>query len=625
MCGFLVEIRRGDPIDRARFQTALKGLVHRGPDSEGVLFHTVASKTADAPNLHVAMGFRRLAILDLDARADQPFHLGDRHLVYNGEIYNFRALAQTLSATGASFATSGDTEVLATLLQQQGIAGLQHANGMWAFCEWDLSRHVLTAARDRYGKKPLFYYQDADTLCLASEIAPILTLLGQRARLKSAAVSAYLASGWVFPSADGQTHIEGIREVRPGTALTFDLASWQTTETILFDIRQSVLSASPDREALPEILQDAVLSRLVSDRPVGLMLSGGVDSSLILSILAATGRLDQVHTFSGDAGRSEDADYARRSIAALGVTAKIVHLDYGRASLDGFLATCRRQEKPFPFIGNALSAPQLYAAIADAGVPVVLDGAGADEIFAGYWERTFAFAVAEAVTQGDHAWLSASRAANADQPHLIAIIDQVTTAVLAGRFGATEHWPAVTSSGLAADLARFAPGLIPPMPHDPLARCGPSLTDALIRDAAPGGRLGEWLWQNDRNAMAASLENRSPFLDYRLLAYMATPYGEKFTGPWNKYELRPLFDRFRPLEVQWRRHKQGFRWHYTPFVRNNRHALLDMVRSSALLAPIVDLAGVIDWAIADDDHMLGDLMQRLIGLAGLERGMGLAV
>ncbi len=625
MCGFLVEIRRSARPDQARFDMALGLLAHRGPDSSGVEQIELPAINDAHPALHVRLGFRRLAILDLDARANQPFRRGATSLVYNGEIYNFRDIAASLRQAGAQLSTSGDTEVLAALLASCGLSGLDEANGMWAFCALDRDARTLTAARDRTGKKPLFWYQDAERLLLASEIAPLSALLRQKPRFTDTAIDGYLASGWVFPRGDGTTHVEGISEVRPGTALIVDLDNWNVRHQTLYDLRHTVETARPNPAALAELFQDAVLARLVSDRPVGLMLSGGIDSSLILSVLAATGRLEQVHTFSGDAGRSEDAVYAQKSISALGVTAHMIKLDYSSASLDGFLATCRHQEKPFPFIGNVLSAPQLYAAIASAGVPVVLDGAGGDEVFAGYWERTWAYAVAEAVAAGDAVWLAEARASNADRPDYIARLDQVTEDVSAGRFGTAGHWPTTTPPGIAADLARFGTSrFVAPPPDDPLATCGPSLKEALIRDAGPGGRLGEWLWQNDRNAMAASLENRSPFLDYRLLPYMATSYAAKFQGPWNKQELRALFSQFAPLEVASRREKQGFRWHYTPFLRNNRRALADMMRGSRLLATRIDVARVLAASETDEDLLFGELLQRMICLAGLEQAMGLA-
>jgi asparagine synthase (glutamine-hydrolysing) len=580
------------------------------------------------PALNVRFGFRRLAILDLAARADQPFQRGDRTLVYNGELYNYRALAEGLKREGEVLTTSGDTEVLAALLARRGLEGLGGANGMWAFVALDQARRTLTAARDRTGKKPLFWAEAPDgRLLFASEIAPLLTLLGRKGRLTREALDGYLATGWVFPRGDGSTHIEGIREVLPGTALTVDLDQGTHSSRTLYDLRATVTSARaspPPAESLPGIMRDAVLARLVSDRPVGLLLSGGIDSSLILSVLAAEGRLEQVHTFSGDAGRSEDAAYARQSVAALGVTAHMIPLDYGKASLDGFLATCRHQEKPFPFIGNVLSAPQLYAAIQAAGVPVVLDGAGGDEIFAGYWERTWVFAVAEAAARGDAAWLASARAENADRPELLARLDRTVAEVAHGRFNPAEAWR-VSPATLSADLTRFArPDFAAPPAADPLSGCGPDLTEALIRDAAPGGRLGEWLWQNDRNAMAASLENRSPLLDYRLMPWMATGYAAKFQGPWNKQELRALFPHFAPLEVAKRREKQGFRWHYTPFMRAHRTALMDLVRASKLLATRLDVEAVLAAVDDDEDRLFGELLQRMICIAALESVMGLA-
>jgi asparagine synthase (glutamine-hydrolysing) len=620
MCGFLVAIERGQPVNRQRFDRALDLIAHRGPDSSGTASFVIDCQPSGAPVNGLA-GFRRLAIQDLDARSNQPFRCGTDLLVYNGEIYNFRALAAELTAAGHHLRTTGDTEVLSLLLATLGLDGLERANGMWAFCRIDESNGTLLAARDRFGKKPLFYYADATCLCLASEMAPILAYLGRRPALKPAALDAYLASGWLFPAADTATHLADINQVPPGGTLEVDLASWTVHTGRYHDIRgAAAASPAPSQDALAELLRDAVEARLISDRPVGLMLSGGVDSSLILSVLASLGRLDQVRCYSGDAGKSEDASYARQAIARLGVEARMIPLDYQGSSLDRFLTVCRHQEKPFPFIGNALAAPELYAAIAADGVPVVLDGAGADELFGGYFDRTYRFAVAEAAARGDHSWLRDTLQANADRPALLALAQASITAVANGTFGGSNQGS--QDPAMAALVARFAlPGWAAPEPLDPLTTCPPDLTEALIRDAAPGGRLHEWLWQNDRNAMAAGLENRSPFLDFRLLPALAGGYHAKFVGPWNKHEVRPLFDRFKPLATQWRRDKQGFRWVYGRFMRHNRKAIAELIAASTLARARIDTGQLLHDIAHDDELLISDLTQRLLCVAGLEASM----
>ncbi len=608
MCGVLTWIRRRAPIDPARLAAGLDAMSHRGPDGS-------ASFVLPGRDGLPAIGFAhaRLAILDPTPRADQPFRRGGDVLCHNGEIYNFRELSRDL-APARAFATTGDTEVLLALLQARGVAGLGRARGMWAFTWLDRRRRRIVAARDRYGKKPLFYAATTDEIVLASEPSAIRAVTGARLTLTDDATATYLAEGWLHPNPDGATHLAGLREVRPGHALAIDLDAWTLEEAPIADL----WAPSPATD-LAETLVEAVTDRLVSDRPIGLLLSGGVDSSLILSILAARGWLDRVTCLTGEAGKSEDAAYARACVAATGARAIEIPLDYGRASTADFLAVCRSQAKPFPLIGNVLALPTLYRAIAAEGVRVVLDGTGADEIFGGYWTRYAGFAMRDAARAGDTAWLDAARAGGMLPGALTTITDG---ALLRGPIpvpavhGIPERERAWLSPVGAALLAGARPG-------DRLAGFSGGLADALVQDSR-AGRLQEWLWQNDRNAMAAGVENRSPFLDHRLLAHAATPYGAKMAGPENKRELRALFDRFVPLPTARRLDKQGFRWVHGRFLRANRPWVADLVGGSAVARRLCDMDAVSREIRDDHDAADRPLLQRLLVLAGLEASGAIA-
>jgi asparagine synthase (glutamine-hydrolysing) len=595
MCGFVATFRRGGAVDRDRLAAALDAIGHRGPDGRGVTFAPLAGPDGAVVG-EAGFAHARLAILDLDPRSDQPFRLGAHRLVYNGELYNHRSLGPELARE-----TAGDTEALLRLLANGGLDALEAANGMWSFCWLDGARGRMVAGRDRYGKKPLFYAVEADALHFASEPRALAVLTGRPLAMRRDALAAFLADGWLFPSPDGATHLDGICEVPPGQALNLDLASWTIS------LRQAFRFADPPEdlgeETLAATLADAVEARLISDRRVGLFLSGGVDSSLILSILASRGLADGVVCVTGDAGRSDDAAYAEACVRALGIQALKVPLPYDAFGFEQFLAVCRAQAKPFPLIGNVLGMPALYRAMAERDIPVVLDGTGADEIFGGYWSRYAGFALDDARRADDRRWIQAL------QPP-----DKVR---LSGREGVG-----------AADAARLLPEMratVSAMPaRDPLV--GPELTlsEALNLDAT-AGRMQEWLWQNDRNAMASGIENRSPFLDHRLLAWAATPYRAKFGEGWNKRELRALFKRFRPLPTADRRSKQGFRWAYGPFFRENREAILTLLEGSHMVRSCVDVGAFADaWrggAIGSSDPLL----HRLTVLAGLEAtGLGLS-
>ncbi|MGL4728410.1 MAG: asparagine synthetase B family protein, partial [Bosea sp. (in: a-proteobacteria)] len=526
MCGFAVDIQRHGPASHGRLAGALSSLRHRGPDAKGT---AIVQLGDGGPS--VGFAHARLSIIDLDARSHQPFRRGAHHIVYNGEIYNFRDLAG-----GMALSTSGDTEVLLNLLMTNGVEATRACNGMWAFAWLDEATGRLTAARDAYGKKPLFYWANETRICLASTLDALRAQTGLPPQADAQALAGFVASGWSFPdAAGGQTHLAGVREVRPGHALEIDLARWQISERRVLEVYAGDALHPPDDEALPALLSDAVRSRLVGERPLGLMLSGGIDSTLILSVLAAEGLLERVVCITGEAGKSEDGRYARACVEAVGARATELQMDYGEASLDHFLDVCRHQEKPFPLIGNVLGLHALYAAMQREGITVALDGAGADEIFGGYWYRQAGFAMREAALAGDADWLAGLKAGG----------------MLPAHFVGPERRIAPPLEALGADDLSIVSGdgqalLNAASPSDRLMRFDGSLHEALRLDAT-AGRMQEWLWQNDRTAMAASIENRSPFLDERLAPWMAQGYHAKFNAQFNKPVLRRLFEAFQPL------------------------------------------------------------------------------
>lgn len=617
MCGLFVVFERGRALDTTRALAATATLRHRGPDGQGYrTFSWDPSSTGTSGGLTGFLGHTRLSILDPSTRSDQPFGHRQHTLVYNGEIYDFRSLRSELARHGTVLASDGDTEVLLQLLLQHGVRGLNRANGMWALCLIDARQQRLTAARDRYGKKPLFYFQDAQTLCLASEIGPLLHYLKRRPGWVQADLDAFLNSGWAYPHADGATHVHGIRQLRAGCAIEFDLRTWRSAESPYFDLAAHVQAGVPDPARLPELLRDAVRIRLESDRRVGLLLSGGVDSSLILSVLADLGATDQVTCFTGDAGKSEDAAFAQACIGQLGLQHVSLPLDYGQGGMDSFLQVCRHQEKPFPFIGNALAMPQLYAHIASHDVPVVLDGTGGDEVFCGYWDRYFRFAAHEAWMAGDRQWIERVRDENADLPRSHALIAHALQDAAAGDRAAPRA-ALVRSADDPPDLERFVQTGVRNAPaRDALAGFQGTLAQALVRDASQG-RLHEWLWQNDRNAMMSGIENRSPLLDFRLAPYMASGYRHGFAGQWNKPLLRNAFPV--SLPTQSRRVKQGFRWVYHRFLRNHRDQVLQLIAASRILPHRVDVAGLLDAARRDPAYLGSSLLHRMLCVAGLEQ------
>lgn len=620
MCGFFQVIQKGAPVDQARFREALLSMRHRGPDQDGELYlRHEAVAPADGEPVHMAFGHRRLSILDLSDRSRQPYVLGGDVLLYNGELYNFRELAEDLRAQGCPTDAAGDTEVLLKSLVAGGQSAVGRFNGMWAFSLYRPDSGTVLLSRDRYGKKPLFYYQDERLICISSTINAIQIYRNEPLRFATPRLINYLTFGDLWPAATSETHFEGIRQLLPGHNAVLDLASWSLASQPFFDFYGGSDAAADvdDEHALAELLRDSVRKRLVSDRPVGLLLSGGIDSSLILSTLHAMGLHEQCRVYMGETGKSEDYRYASKCVEQLGIKAETVVLDYEADSFDRFLAVCRHMEKPVSLNGSTMAMPAMYEAIAAQGVPVVLDGTGGDEVFGGYWQRQFPYAVREAVAAGDWHWvrrqLHCKTAGNEVKSHVLSAF--VPAAVLGGarilgkRLKAYAH-PFFKLG--AAELRATAA-------TDPLADLSMSFDRAMCADIAPGGRLGEWIWHNDRNSMMSSVEGRSPLLDYRLHRYALGGYRRKFRDCWNKYELRKVFDVLTPLETQWRKQKQGFRWDGKRFMYANQGPILELIRENRALADLVDVRRVTDYASKRRQFLRSTLCKQLLAVSGVEQ------
>lgn len=618
MCGFFQVIQRHQAIDRERFRAALDSMRHRGPDQDGEHFVDVPATERQA-GIYLAFGHRRLSILDLSERARQPYRPLAEVLLYNGELYNFHELADDLRTQGLDVEAHGDTEVLYHSLLRQGGEAVRSFNGMWALSLYRPAQNDLLLSRDRYGKKPLFYYQDENVICISSTIRAIRIYLDRSLSFRAECLPSYLAYGELFPSGDELTHFDHIRQVLPGHNAKVDLAGWSIEQQPYFDFYGSDDEPVEEGEQpLADLICDAIRKRLVSDRPVGLLLSGGVDSSLILSALSHMGLQDQCRIFMGDTGKSEDYEYARKSVERLGVKAETVVLDYDQNSFERFLEVCRHMEKPVSLNGSSMAMPAMYRAVSALGVPVVLDGTGGDELFGGYWPRQFPYALREAIHSGQWRWIvGQARCQYGEHQVLSHLPTALMPSVVSGWRKLKTNLKAAANPFLRIPLA----DALQLKPTDPLANTHLSFQQALCADMAPGGRLGEWIWHNDRNSMMSSVEGRSPILDYRLHRYVSSGYQNKFQHCWNKHELRKTFDLLKPLDTQWRKQKQGFRWDGKRFLLSNENAILELMRENQALAGLVNISRLCAQAHKNKRLLRTTLAKQVLTVAAVEVGM----
>jgi asparagine synthase (glutamine-hydrolysing) len=379
ICGLAGSLTDGPPLEEATLRAMTDAIGHRGPDEDG---HHIAAG--------IAMGMRRLSIIDL-ADSHQPLanESGDVLTVFNGEIFNFPELRRELEAKGHTLATAGDTETIVHLYEEHGVDFPKRLRGMFAIAVWDEPRRRLTLTRDRMGVKPLYYAATPAGLAFASEIKSLLAGGLVEPRLDPLAAELYLAYGYV---PGPRTLFEHVRKLAPATtmvwqdgAITRESVYWTPWE----DVQPSGASWQEDEETLLALLRESVRARMISDVPLGVMLSGGLDSSLVTALMAEVSRTP-VKTFS--VGFTEDADAneladARKVAQRFGcehhelLTSAVDH----PSLIDEALWHLEEPVVDLSFLGFLL-----LSRLAREHVTVVLCGQAADELLGGYPKHSVA-------------------------------------------------------------------------------------------------------------------------------------------------------------------------------------------------------------------------------------------
>ncbi len=547
MCGIAGIVQRdGRPADAALARAMAGALAHRGPDGEGVW----ASGAT-------ALGHRRLAIIDPNG-SPQPMRSADGrgHIVFNGEIFNYRSLQDELVRGGASLRTDGDTEVVLELLRRRGEAALGALRGQFAFAYWDEDRRELWLARDRLGILPLYWYDGREGFAFGSEVKAILPALWQPPEIDEESVREYLAYRSV-PSP--HTLYRGIHKLAPGCLLVrrangaLETRAWW-----------SLPEAPPAERVAPgaavarvrEALVDAVRSALVADVPVGAYLSGGIDSSLIVALMARLAGGAPVETFAAGFGdpRFDELPYARQVARHFGTAHHEVVI-----KPDEFRELWPRLSwhRDAPLSEPADVAIFRLAELARTRVKVLLSGEGSDELFAGYPKYSAA------------RWTHAAMALPAALRRALLVPLERALPASANRLRIALRAAAASD---AAEHARawFAPftdyerrALYPGPERATHLRVwersgGDVLRRLLLADCQV------WLPDNllergDRMSMAASVESRPPFMDHRLVELaFALPSNVKVRGGVRKWVVKQVAREHLPAEIV-DRPKVGFR------------------------------------------------------------------
>ena len=385
MCGIFGIVARNARIPDGVLERGTQSLAHRGPDDSG----TILLRDSVPDSVEIGLGNRRLAILDLSPLAHQPMHDAEtgNWIVYNGEIYNFRDVRDELQKAGTTFVSHSDTEVLLKAYARWGNDCLAKFRGMFAFALWDAGRHCLFIARDPMGIKPLYYAQAGSYFVFASEVRTLLGTGLLRPRIDPAGLINYLTFGSAY---DPLTLVDGIHALPPGHTLTWEggvlrqSSYWDLVDAPVAAARDSlklfVENEKEVSEQLQPILEEAVRLQLVSDVPVGVFLSGGIDSSALVSILSRGGVTPSTFSIVFREAEFSEAQYSRA------IAAKF-HTDHHEINVS--------QTDVLAAIPDALRAMDLptmdgintYFVSREtrrAGVKVALSGLGGDEVFAGY-------------------------------------------------------------------------------------------------------------------------------------------------------------------------------------------------------------------------------------------------
>jgi asparagine synthase (glutamine-hydrolysing) len=555
MCGIAVSISfDGRPADQQALERMGRALAHRGPDESAIA--TYGS---------VGFAFRRLAILDLTAAGHQPMETTDGRLsiVFNGEIYNYIELKKELEQLGHTFRSTCDTEVLLLAYRQWGEDCVSRLNGMWAFAIYNKAQRTLFVSRDRFGVKPLYRFQNRNTLLLASEIKGIVASGLYAPETNWRATSKFLLRNRLDDDCD--TFFCGVDQVPPGTSLEIQLDGRIKSRRYW-----ALPSATPAHEEIAapeqtvrELLRDSVRLRMRSDVPIGVCLSGGIDSSAIISLMAAmrppdaTGRLQ---AFSYIPEEFSEAAGIQLSIERTG--AELNELVTTPQQLWDILPRAMWHHDGPVHSPTALVGFELMRLARSRGVKVVLNGQGADEVWAGY-PYFFQHYWSDLVRRG-RLWRASREISAFSHAHSrsTAALWRVTAAKLLRR--SVEGLPGYRALVRERRLSRL---YADPWYTNDLVRKldAPDLTDRsmnferILRHSVQKNPLPLYLRIEDRNSMAHSVEARLPFLDYRLvsLAFSLGPEW-KLRGPWNKYIVREATKGLMAESVRTRRDKMGF-------------------------------------------------------------------
>jgi asparagine synthase (glutamine-hydrolysing) len=554
MCGICGQYNFADhkPVTQATIKAMTGSLVHRGPDDEGYFF-----------SRSLGLGFRRLSIIDLEGGHQPMSDLEESvWVVFNGEVYNFLELRHELEGFGHIFRTRCDTEVIVHGYKQWGSDVFNHLNGMFGLAIWDERRKRLILSRDAMGIKLVYYRIDSGSVLFGSELRAITAVLPKRPEIDVTALNLFLRYRYA-PSP--LTLYKGIQKLGSGTMVIFENGAWNVERWYRFKPQHfsPAKSDSEAREELLEIYKRALKRHLISDVPVGLLLSGGVDSGLLLGLMSLYGNSWPTYTVGYGKSTYKDDELSEAANTAQIFSAENVPVELRRETF----------EQSLPKIVSVLEEPVATSSIvpmyfvcerARQDVKVALVGQGPDELFGGYKRHL-------GVYYGGYwrripVWLTKRiEAGISSLPRNEALKRGVYSLGIEERMRRYQHVFSIMPGNTVDNL--FRDGVLPLGAGDSILKCWKDL-DQLMDDTDELGGFqiletrsslpDELLMYADKLSMAHSLEVRVPYLDRELVEYVGRlPANFKVRYGRRKWLHRKVCEEFLPRTIL-RRKKRGF-------------------------------------------------------------------
>lgn len=565
MCGFTLWLKKDGGIDSSLFNAASDLSHSRGPDfSKSIFYKDGKEINFSNDQIDLAINHKRLKIVDLDNSSNQPMRSrnGKEIILFNGEIYNFREIKQ---AYGIPTKSNGDTEVLLEFISKYGFKHFDQLNGMWSFVFIDEFKNIYLS-KDRYGKKPLFYYLDDSNLIVASEIKSIFHILKKPRIVNNKFLFDFLSTKRWPVYRDNSTFYEEIKTLNPGqiSKFSFDNFYFSQEKKIIsqnYKDKSHFVDYSYTKKSIFADFKSSVNLRLKADVKIAILVSGGVDSTFIsyLACLDKKRKQNLIFVTICDL-KGDDYKYAKMLASSLGIKLHEVTLLKDYENLEHFKSfaedSAKALEMPVNYRNFSMASHAIYQAISKLGVKVVLDGTGGDEIFSTYendLQKLFINNINQKKYKGFLKYFFIYYRENRILKKIILLLKFIF--FKKERISNTKK-NTETQKNLLSEYTNdnFKYNLDKIKKEDSEICEIENMHLKLIEE----GHLNNFLIMNDRYSMNNSIEVRSPFLDYRLTKYVNMPLSFKFKKNLNKFILRDLISGSVPKPVKYRISKSGF-------------------------------------------------------------------